>query len=283
MKKWVLTLLALILLAAAANAKCGDNFCDYGEDCTTCPDDCLCTKDKHDEQVNCTISFDSQECEKGYCRDRWCSTLEGFQSIYKKATCSDNGSIDLEVKFQELDSIVLTPAETLKVYIREKNDESSFEEISGTWLNPSMQGESKNTKIRDTSYFTSENNLFKTKGDYYVRVKYQMGRSNMLFEDELVSCPGMATAPEPETEEAKPEEQIKEETTPPEETPEEAVEEIPEETPKEEVKEETPEVKPEEKSSTIWYIIGGVIALVAIIFFVKYEIKIIRKNAQQKF
>lgn len=275
MKKWLLIILSVILLTTMVNAKCGDNFCDYGEDCNTCSDDCLCTRDEHDEQVNCTIGFASQECEKGYCHDRWCSTLEGFLSIYKKATCSDNGSIELEVKFQELDSIVLTPAETLKVYMREKSDESSFKEISGAWLNPSMQGESRYTKIRDTSYFTSENNLFKTKGDYYVRVKYQMGRSSMLFEDKLVSCPGMATAPEPETEEAKPEEQIKEETTPPEETP--------EEKPKEEVKEETPEVKPEEKSNITWYIIGGIITLIAVVFFVRYEIRVIKEMHDKKF
>ncbi len=208
MKKWWIIPVLFVLLAIVVDAKCGDSFCDPNEDCTTCADDCLCTRDKHGDQVNCTTLFTSQECEKGYCDDKWCSTLEGFISMFQKATCSDNGSISLTIKFQELDSVVLTPVEDLKVYMK-LGEESTFEEIKGVWYNPSREGDFRYTKIRDTSDFNSDTDLFKTKGDYYVRVKYRVGMSSILFEDKKISCPGMpqATPPAEEPVEEKLEEQ----------------------------------------------------------------------------
>ncbi len=279
MKKWLLLPLILTLLVVTVDAKCGDNFCDVlnNEDCTTCADDCLCTRDSHDDQVNCTTLFTSQECEGGYCHDKWCSTLEGFQSIFQKASCFDNGSASLMVKFQELDSVVLTPVEDLKVYMK-LGDEATFEEIKGVWYNPSREGDFRYIKIRDTSEFNSDVDLFKTKGDYYVRVKYRVGMSSILFEDKKVSCPGMpqATVPVEEPVKEEPKEEVVEE--PAEEPVEEPVEPV-----KEPVKEEPAEqaTKETKKSNTIWYVIIGIIILTVIIFLVKYEIKVAKRIKEQ--
>lgn len=275
MKKLWLIPFVLILLAVAVNAKCGDNFCDIkeAEDCESCPDDCLCTLIKY-ESVSCCNDFTCKECEKGYCKDRKCSTLEGFTSIFKKVECFDNGSVNMEIKFNELDSTTLTPNEDLKVYMKEKSDETSFKEISGTWFNPSREGDYRYTKIADTSRFTSDKDLFKLEGDYYIRVKYKIGRSYSIFEDTEVSCPGIPAEPTSTTQE----EPEAEEVEPPRE---EFIEEA--EEPKEEVtedKEEEPETlteKPQEKSYLVWYIITGIIILALIIFFVKYEIRVAKK------
>jgi hypothetical protein len=273
-KLWIIPIL-FVLLTIAVDAKCGDSFCDPNEDCTTCADDCLCTRDAHDEQVNCSTLFTSIECEGGYCNDKWCSTLEGFQSMFKKASCSDNGSISLEVKFQELDSVVLTPVEDLKVYMK-LGDEATFEEIKGVWYNPSKEGEFRYTKIRDTSSFNSDADLFKTKGDYYVRVKYRVGMGSTLFEDKKISCPGMqiVTLPAEEPKEEPKEEVVEEPAEKPAEEPvKETVEPV-----KEEPAEQTTK---ESKSNIIWYVIIGLIILAAIFFFIRYEIKVAKRIEQQ--
>jgi len=289
MKTKTLLIPTLLLLSIIfVNAECGDSFCDANEDCATCSTDCLCTSDKYGERVNCTVSFDSQECEKGYCKDKWCSTLEAFSSIFQGTSCSNNGSVILKIKFQELNSVILTPEETLKVYMK-RGDASTFDEIKGVWYNPSKEGDFRYKKIGDTSNFFSEESIFKAKGDYYIRVKYKVGRSNILFEDKLVSCPGipLSQQPEPETEPVTEPETPKEEpkTEPEEKTvKEEPVQETPE--PKEpvqqQVKEEskTVEIKQQQGTSTIkiiGYIIGGLVIIGLILFFVKYELKIIKK------
>ena len=271
MKRWWLILFVLILLATIVNAKCGDNFCDTkeGEDCESCPDDCLCTKGKHYEEIECCNDFTCKECEEGYCNDRKCSTLEGFLSNFKEITCFDNGSIEMKITFQELDSITLTPDEDLKVYMKEKKEDTSFKEISGTWVNPSREGDYRYTKIADTSTFTSNKDLFELPGEYYVRVKYKMGRSNIIFEDTEVSCPGMPVEPISLT----PEEPEIEEVEPPRE---ESIEEAPEE-----IEEEIPEKfteEPKEKSNLLLYITIILIILIVIIFFIKYKINITKKT-----
>ena len=275
-KLWIIPIL-FILLTIVVDAKCGDSFCDPNEDCTICADDCLCTRDKHDDPLNCTTLFTSQECEGGYCNDKWCSTLEGFQSMFQEASCSDNGSVSLEIKFQELDSVVLTPVEDLKVYMK-LGDEATFEEIKGVWYNPSREGDFRYTKIRDTSEFNSDADLFKTKGDYYIRVKYRVGMSSILFEDKKISCPGMPQATPPAEEPEEEPEEIVEETPSEPEGPVEKVEQVQKETPVEKT-EQTP--KESKKSDIIWYVIIGLIILAAIFFFIKYEIKVAKRIEQQ--
>jgi len=277
MKNWWAIPLMLVLLVTAVDAKCRDNFCDPGEDCSNCADDCLCTIDSHYEQVKCSVEFTAKECEKGYCKDKWCDTIEGFVSMFQKSTCYENGSISLTIKFQELNSYTLTPGKDLKVYIK-LGDEATFEEIQGVWFNPSKEGDYRYTKIRDTSYFDSETDLFKTKGDYWVRVKYVLGRSSNLFEDKKISCPGVQTVtlPVEELEEVVEEEPI-----------EEAVEEGQVEPVEKEEPVETPAEQAEQilkesgKSNIIWYVIIGLIILVAIVFFIKYEIKVAKRIQQQ--
>ncbi|MDP2906444.1 MAG: hypothetical protein Q8O03_00740 [Nanoarchaeota archaeon] len=276
MKKWWIIPILFVLLTIAVDAKCGDSFCDPNEDCIICSVDCLCTRDAHDEQVNCTTLFTSEECEKGYCHDKWCSTLEGFQSMFQKASCSDNGSVSLTVKFQELDSVVLTPVEDLKVYMK-LVEEATFEEIKGVWYNPSKEGDFRYTKIRDTSSFNSDADLFKIKGDYYVRVKYRVGMSSILFEDKKISCPGtpQATPPAEELKEEPKEEVVEEPAEKPAEEPvKETVEPV-----KEEPAEQTPTES--KKSDIIWYVIIGLIILAAIFFFIRYEIKVAKRIEQQ--
>lgn len=262
MKKWWLIPFILILLPIAVNAKCGDYFCDLNEDCNSCPDDCLCTKGKHYELIDCCNDFSCKECEKGYCEDRKCSTLEGFTSIFQKIDCFSNGSIDMKINFQELDSVTLMPDEGLKVYMKEKNDEATFKEVSGTWVNPSREEDFKYTKISGTSFFTSDKDLFKLPGGYYIRVKYKIGRSSSIFGDAEVSCPGMAAEPKqaPKEEEPEVEEvELKEVTTEAEEK-------------KEEVEES------QKKSNITWYIITGIIILMIIIFFIRYEINVTKRK-----
>lgn len=268
-KLWIIPLV-LIILVIAVDAKCGDSFCDPNENCTSCADDCLCTKDEHNEPVNCSIAFTSVECQEGYCHDRWCNSLEGFVSIFQKTMCSDNGSVSMEIKFLELGSVTLTPGKNLKAYMKQ-GEESTFEEINGVWENPSMEGEFKHTQINGISKFLSDTGLFKTKGDYYVRVKYTIGKSSSIFEDVKISCPGMT---EPVTPAEKPAEEKPEEVVEkPAETPAEKPAETPTAPPKETAKE--PEKKP--KSNLLWYVIIGVIILGMIIFFVRYELKVIRR------
>ena len=270
MKKWWLIPLFLILLAVIINAKCNDNFCDPNENCESCPDDCLCTEGPHNEKIKCCNDFSCQECELGYCHDRECNGLEGFTSIFQKIKCFDTGSIEMEIKFQELYSITLTPDEDLKVYMKEKNNDASFSEIKGKWTNPKKEGVFRYTKIFDTSYFNSDKDMFESKGEYYVRVKYKMGRGDGIFEDAEVTCPGISKEPvtmpdieEPEIEEVEP---PREETTkkPSEEI---IVKDIPKEV-----------AEPKEKSNLLLYIIITAVILVAIIFFLKYKIKISKKN-----
>ena len=268
MQKWLIFLF-LILLSVSVNAKCGDNICDPNEDCSSCPDDCLCTKGPHNEKIVCCNDFSCQECEKGYCHDRGCNGLEGFTSIFKKIECYDNGSIKMEIKFQELNTLTLTPDEDLKVYMKEKNDEKSFNQINGTWINPARTREFRYTKIADTSTFSSDENLFKLPEKYYVRVKYKMGRSNSIFEDTEVTCPGVPIEPipiiqeEPEVEEVEP--------------PRKKAEEPEEEVIIDKTAEEIEIKKPEKKSMLAWYIIAGAIIALIIIFFIKYRLRITKK------
>lgn len=261
MKQWLIFF--ILILPVAVNAKCGDYFCDSNEDCSSCPDDCLCTKGKHYELIECCNDFSCKECEKGYCEDRKCSTLEGFTSIFQNIECFNNGSIDMKINFQELDNNILTPGEDLKVYMKEKKDEATFKEISGTWTNPSREGDFKYTKISDTSFFTSDKDLFKLPGGHYIRVKYKMGRSNSVFEDTEISCPGIAIEPKqvPKAEEPEVEEVELKEITEPE---------------TEEKKEEVEE--PQKKNNLTWYIITGIIILIIIIFFIKYEINVTKRK-----
>lgn len=285
MKKWWIIPLMFVLLLVAVDAKCGDSFCDPNEDCTICSADCLCNRDSHDDPVNCTTLFTSTECEKGYCDSKWCTTLEGFQSMYQESSCSDNGSISLKIKFQELDSVILTPGEDLKVYMK-LGDEATFEEINGVWFNPSKEGDYSYTKIRDTSTFDSDMDLFRIKGEYYVRVKYRVGMSSILFEDKKISCPGVKTVPLPVEEPVppaeepveEPKEEVVEETPSEPEGPVEKVEQVQTETPVEQAEQVPQESK---TSDIIWYVIIGLIILIAIVFFIKYEIKVAKRIQQQ--
>ena len=293
MRKIWLAPFIIILLTVVVNAQCGDDFCNVleGEDCDTCPSDCLCTMIRS-EKVDCCVDFDCKECEKGYCNERNCDSLTGFTSIYKKVECLKNGSIEMEIDFQELDSYTLTPGEDLKVYMKKKGTNESFEEITGTWLNPSKHGEYRYTKIADTSYFFSDADIFKQFGNYYIKVKYKLGMSSSIFEETEVICPGVPAAiitePEPEPE-AEPEPEPEAEPEPePIEPSEEAVDIVETEEPEpvepaeELVKEEEVPVTvikpPEGKSNLIWYIVTGLIILALILFFVRYEIRVIKKR-----
>ncbi|MBU4501965.1 MAG: hypothetical protein KKA79_05190 [Nanoarchaeota archaeon] len=276
MKNWIIIIL-LIILATSVNAKCGDNFCDVDEDCESCPDDCLCTKGPHNEQIDCCNDFACQECQKGYCNQRKCDSLAGFISMFNKISCSKNGAVSIEVEFLELDSVDLDPEDELKVYMKTKDGESSFSEVAGTWMNPEKSGSYKYTKISGTSTFTSEENIFQDKGDYYVRVKYKIGRGDNLYETTEVNCLGMPKAePEiPEKTETEPEEV----ESPREEYVEESTEEVTEETTEE--LEIIPIETPEKKSNVKWYIITIAIFVVLIILFIiRYEIKITKKNSK---
>ena len=285
MKKWWLLCLVLIILAISVNAKCGDYFCDSTEDCESCPDDCLCTKDSHDEDVECCNDFSCQECASGYCKDRICKNAAGLVSIFQEIECFVNGSINMEIKFRELDSIDLVPNKDLKVYMKKKDDAKSFSEINGTWFNPTKDGTFKYTKIADISSFSSDKDLFNLPETYSIRIKYKMGRSDNIFEDTEVICPGMPIEPviapvvkEPEVEPVEPPrkevEEIVEELSEVKEEP--IVEEIKEETIKESNSEEIVDIK--EKTNPIWYVLIGVILVIAVIFFFKYEIRILKKR-----
>lgn len=194
MKRLLLVLVCVLFLSAAVAAKCGDGFCDPNEDCESCSDDCLCTRGEYNELVPCCNSIACRDCEKGYCKDRKCSTLEGFESIFKKVECFDNGSISMDINFQELGSATLTPGEDLKVYMKEKRDAASFKEVSGTWVNPLSEWGFWYTKINGTSTFTSDTGLFRLAGKYYVRIKYKIGELykegdvSSIFEDKEVYC-----------------------------------------------------------------------------------------------
>lgn len=268
MKKLCVIIPFLILLAIAVHAKCGDNLCDPNEDCESCPDDCLCTYGAHYEKIECCNDFSCKECEKGYCHDRKCNGLEGFTDIFTKVECFENGSVKLEINFLiESSSLLLTPGTDLKVYMKPKDAEETFTEISGLWINPSREDEFKYTKIRDKSQFISDKDLFKDKREYYVRVKYKMGRSDSIFSDTVTKCPGMPKEEDiitpPVTEEAEEEPELLE--------------------PKEEIKPEEPIQEPiteskMKKDKIILYAIGSAVLCILIFFVVRYEIKIKKRE-----
>ncbi len=293
MKRWYIVPLIVLLLAATVSAKCGDSMCDPEEDCESCPDDCLCTKLKYDD-VDCCTDFTCLECEKGYCHDRKCDELIGFTSLFQKAECYDNGSIHLTIKFLELKNSVLTPVKDLRVYMKVSGPEESFKEINGTWYNPSKDGDFRYTKIEETSYFDSVQDIFKEKGKYYIRVKYKMSRSNSIFQDLEVECPGVPKEePKSIPLEEKPIEPEIDDVDPPKkefmennlvksnEIQDQSEEDSVLENKSDEVVELIDRTSEPEDSSGFWktllFVLVGLIIVAGIIFFIKYEFRIIKR------
>jgi len=290
MKKTILIPIFLMTLAILVTAKCGDNLCDIkdGEDCESCPDDCLCTLGIHNEKYDCCNDFSCQECELGYCHDRKCDDLEGFTSMFKELKCYENGSIFMKIEFLELKTLTLTPNEDLKVYMKKNDPEASFTEITGTWYNPSRTGDYRYIKIADISTFGSEADIFNNQGDYYVRVKYKIGMGNNIFQDELVSCPGVAGQTPPVDVPELPEEPVVDDVEVTDDTTTVEEPEVIAEGPQDDYSDDTQEVvlTPPVTGSFNWGIIIWVIVIVMVviglaIFFLIFDVHIKRKDEKE--